>query len=127
LIKLRVNELAGEFGITSEELMTMLRSMDVPVRSHLSQLSDEQIARTIVTATIHRRDDEADRASVASSRSRSGRVRGFLGGDYLPSFVLAAVIVLLTFMYEIAAWRKSYSTTVTNAPTGARVGQPHAA
>ena len=45
MIKLRVNELAGEFGITAEELMTMLRSMDVPVRSHLSQLSDEQIAR----------------------------------------------------------------------------------
>ena len=45
MIKLRVNELAGEFGITSDELMTMLRSMDVPVRSHLSQLSDEQIAR----------------------------------------------------------------------------------
>ena len=45
MIKLRVNDLAGEFGITSDELMTMLRSMDVPVRSHLSQLSDEQIAR----------------------------------------------------------------------------------
>jgi translation initiation factor IF-2 len=45
LIKLRVNDLAGEFGISSDELMTMLRSMDVPVRSHLSLLSDEQIAR----------------------------------------------------------------------------------
>ena len=61
-----------------------------------AELSDEQIARTIVTATPHHRGDDADRASVApSSRFRSGRVRGFLGGDYLPSFVLAAVIVLL--------------------------------
>jgi translation initiation factor IF-2 len=45
LIKLRVHDLAGEFGISTDELMTMLRSMDVPVRSHLSQLSDEQVAR----------------------------------------------------------------------------------
>ena len=45
MIKLRVHDLAGEFGISTDELMTMLRSMDVPVRSHLSQLTDEQVAR----------------------------------------------------------------------------------
>ena len=45
MIKLRVHDLAGEFGISSDELMAMLRSMDVPVRSHLSQLTDEQVAR----------------------------------------------------------------------------------
>ncbi len=37
--------MAGEFGISSDELMTLLRSMDVSVRSHLSLLTDEQIAR----------------------------------------------------------------------------------
>jgi len=45
LIKLRVHDLAGEFGISNDDLMTMLRSMDVPVRSHLSPLTDEQVAR----------------------------------------------------------------------------------
>jgi translation initiation factor IF-2 len=45
LIKHRVHDLAGEFGISSDELMNMLRQMDVPVRSHLSQLTDEQVAR----------------------------------------------------------------------------------
>ena len=45
MIKLRVHDLAGEFGISTDDLMTMLRSMDVPVRSHLSPLTDEQVAR----------------------------------------------------------------------------------
>ena len=52
---------------------------------------------------------------------------GTYAGYAAVGLTVAAVIVLLTFMYEIAAWRKSYSTTVTNAPTGARVGQPRAA
>ncbi|HTL95863.1 MAG TPA: translation initiation factor IF-2 [Gemmatimonadaceae bacterium] len=40
-----MHDLAGEFGISNDDLMTMLRSMDVPVRSHLSPLTDEQVAR----------------------------------------------------------------------------------
>ncbi|HEX5830138.1 MAG TPA: translation initiation factor IF-2 N-terminal domain-containing protein, partial [Gemmatimonadaceae bacterium] len=43
--KLRVHEMASEFGISSDEVISLLRSMDVPVRSHLSQLSDDQVAR----------------------------------------------------------------------------------
>ena len=43
--KLRVNDMASEFGITSDEVINLLRSMDVPVRSHLSALSDDQVAR----------------------------------------------------------------------------------
>jgi ribose transport system ATP-binding protein len=58
------------------------------------RVSEEQIARSIVTATSHRREE------ARGSRERSGglgsaRARQFLGGDYLPSLVLAAVIVLL--------------------------------
>ena len=45
MIKLRVHDLAGEFGVSNDELIGMLRSMDVPVRSHLSTLTDEQVAR----------------------------------------------------------------------------------
>ena len=41
MIKLRVHDLAGEFGISSEELVNMLRQLDVPVRSHMSELSDD--------------------------------------------------------------------------------------
>ncbi|MDQ6828216.1 MAG: translation initiation factor IF-2 N-terminal domain-containing protein, partial [Gemmatimonadota bacterium] len=45
MVKLRVHDLAGEFGISSDELMNMLRSMDVPVRTHLSALTDDQVSR----------------------------------------------------------------------------------
>ena len=45
LNKLRVHDLAAEFGITSDEVITMLRSLEVVVRSHLTQLSDDQVSR----------------------------------------------------------------------------------
>ncbi|MBC7788475.1 MAG: translation initiation factor IF-2 [Anaerolineae bacterium] len=45
MIKLRVNDLAGEFGVSNDELLNLLRQMDVPVRSHLSEISDDQVAR----------------------------------------------------------------------------------
>ena len=45
LSKLRVHDMAGEFGISSDEVITLLRQMDVPVRSHLSLLTDDQVAR----------------------------------------------------------------------------------
>jgi len=45
LSKLRVNDMAGEFGISVDEVITLLRTMDVPVRSHVSPLTDDQVAR----------------------------------------------------------------------------------
>jgi translation initiation factor IF-2 len=45
LSKLRVNDLAGEFGISADEVVALLRTMDIPVRSHISPLTDDQIAR----------------------------------------------------------------------------------
>ena len=43
--KLRVHDMAGEFGISSDEVITLLRQMDLPVRSHLTLLTDDQVAR----------------------------------------------------------------------------------
>jgi translation initiation factor IF-2 len=40
----RIHDLAAEFGIPSEQLMGLLKEMDVFVRSHLSPLKDEQVA-----------------------------------------------------------------------------------
>jgi translation initiation factor IF-2 len=37
--------MAGEFGISADEVIGLLRQMDVPVRSHLSLLTDDQVAR----------------------------------------------------------------------------------
>ena len=43
--KLSVGELANEFGMPSEEVASLLRQMDIPFRSHVSMLTDDQVAR----------------------------------------------------------------------------------
>ncbi|HUQ47489.1 MAG TPA: translation initiation factor IF-2 [Gemmatimonadaceae bacterium] len=43
--KLLVNDMAGEFGISVDEVINLLRTMDVPVRSHMTPLTDDQVAR----------------------------------------------------------------------------------
>jgi translation initiation factor IF-2 len=45
LSKLRVQEVAGEFGISTDEVIALLRQMDVPVRGQATVLSDDQVAR----------------------------------------------------------------------------------
>jgi len=37
--------MAGEFGISADEVIALLRQMDVPVRSHMSLLTDDQVSR----------------------------------------------------------------------------------
>ena len=68
--KLRVHDLAGEFGVPSDEVINLLRQMDVPVRSHLSPLSDDQVAR------IRARWEREKRARVAAPPAASRRRRG---------------------------------------------------
>ncbi len=43
--KLSVGELANEFGMPSDEVASLLRQMDIPFRSHVSLLTDDQVAR----------------------------------------------------------------------------------
>src|SRR5437867_6637198 len=40
----RIHDLAAEFGISSEQLLGMLKEQDIFVRSHLSPLKPEQVA-----------------------------------------------------------------------------------
>ena len=67
--KLRVHDLAGEFAITTEEVVELLRKMDVAVKSHLSPLSDEQVAR------IRTRWEREKRARVATPAAPARRRR----------------------------------------------------
>ncbi|HSQ29401.1 MAG TPA: translation initiation factor IF-2 [Gemmatimonadaceae bacterium] len=43
--KFTVSELATEFGVPAEEVVSILRQMDIPIRSHMSMLTDDQVAR----------------------------------------------------------------------------------
>jgi translation initiation factor IF-2 len=42
---MRVFELAKEFNVSAEALVHLLREMDIPVRSHMTPLGDEHVAR----------------------------------------------------------------------------------
>ncbi len=68
--KLRVHDLAGEFGITTEDVVELLRKMDVAVKSHLSPLSDDQVAR------IRARWEREKRARVTAPAAPARRRRG---------------------------------------------------
>jgi translation initiation factor IF-2 len=48
VVKTRIHDLAAEFGIPSEQLLTMLREMDIFVRSHLSALEPGQVSQVRV-------------------------------------------------------------------------------
>ncbi|HEX6316718.1 MAG TPA: translation initiation factor IF-2 [Gemmatimonadaceae bacterium] len=69
--KLRVNDLAGEFGITAEEVLDLLRKMDVPVRSHLSLLTDDQVARVRVRWEREKRHRQEKPAAAPTRRRRA--------------------------------------------------------
>ena len=71
--KLRVHDMAGEFGISADEVMGLLRQMDVPVRSHLSPLTDEQVARVRARWEREKRvRAERQAAPPAPARRRRG-------------------------------------------------------
>ncbi|HXG44361.1 MAG TPA: translation initiation factor IF-2 [Gemmatimonadales bacterium] len=44
MVKTRVHDLAAEFGIPAEQLMAMLKDMNIFVRSHMSPLEDGQVS-----------------------------------------------------------------------------------
>ncbi|MGQ0640710.1 MAG: translation initiation factor IF-2 [Gemmatimonadaceae bacterium] len=72
--KLRVHDLAGEFGVPSEDVMTVLRAIDVPVRSHLTVLTDDQVARVRARWEREKRalKEKAAAPAAVPSRRRKG-------------------------------------------------------
>jgi translation initiation factor IF-2 len=74
---MRVYEVAKEFDVSAEALVHLLREMDIPVRSHMSQLSDEHIARLRTVMERERRLGHAstDRALEAAIEDAQGGTR----------------------------------------------------
>ena len=69
--KLRVNDMAGEFGISADEVIKLLRQMDVPVRSHMSPLT-RRPGRPHSRAVGAREDERARQRRSRASRRRRG-------------------------------------------------------
>ena len=64
--------MAGEFGLDADEVIGMLRSMDVPVRSHLTVLTDDQVARVRARWEREKRARHEKSAPLAPTRRRKG-------------------------------------------------------
>jgi translation initiation factor IF-2 len=70
LSKLRVQEVAGEFGISTDEVIALLRKMDVPVRGQATMLSDDQVARVRARWEREKRARAEQATSTAPARRR---------------------------------------------------------
>lgn len=71
--KLLVNDMAVEFGISTDEVKGLLRQMDIQVRSHLSPLTDDQVARVRARWEREKRDRAQKQAAPpAPARRRRG-------------------------------------------------------
>ena len=60
MVKTRVHDLAAEFGISSEQLLTLLKDMDIFVRNHLSALEGDQVAAVRVRWEREKRKSSED-------------------------------------------------------------------
>jgi len=76
LANYRVYEAAEELGVDSKQLILMLHQMDVRVRSHMSTVTDVQIARLRARLERERRGtaDEGESESTGTRRRRRRRV-----------------------------------------------------
>jgi translation initiation factor IF-2 len=70
LSKLSVGELANEFAVSADEVVTLLRQMDIPIRSHMSMLTDDQVARIRARWEREKRDRAQKQAAPAPAARR---------------------------------------------------------
>ncbi|MFQ5746437.1 MAG: translation initiation factor IF-2 [Gemmatimonadota bacterium] len=73
--KYRVYEVAEELGVESQQLITMLHQMDVPVRSHMSTVDETQIARLYARLERERRSQGVEVKTESRGPSRRRRRR----------------------------------------------------
>jgi ABC-type sugar transport system ATPase subunit/ribose/xylose/arabinose/galactoside ABC-type transport system permease subunit len=59
------------------------------------EVSEEQIGRTMITATTHRKDEGERKGGADAHSSWRWRLRQFAAGDYAPSVVLVLLILAL--------------------------------
>jgi len=67
VVKTRVHDLAAEFGVAPEQLLSMLKDMNIFVRSHLSALEGDQVSAVRV------RWEREKRRSAEEPAAKKGR------------------------------------------------------
>ncbi len=73
--KLRVHDIAVEFGLPAQEVIAFLRGMDVPVRNHMSSLTDDQVSRARARWEREKRNRAAAGQAAASTSATPRRRR----------------------------------------------------
>ncbi len=74
--KLRVNDMATEFGVSADEVIAMLRKMEVTARTPATPLSDEQVARVRARWEVEKRKLAAKGAAPTAAPSRRRKTTG---------------------------------------------------
>ena len=77
MVKTRVHDLAAEFGVPAEQLMGMLKDMNIFVRSHLSALENDQVAQIRVRW-------EREKRKSADEPPRKGRRKAVKAAEVAP-------------------------------------------
>ena len=70
MVKTRVHDLAAEFGVAPEQLLSMLKDMNIFVRSHLSALESDQVSAVRVRWEREKRRT-AEEPSVKKGRRKA--------------------------------------------------------
>lgn len=81
MTKLRVHELANEFGISADEAMALLRSMEIVVRTPQSPLADDQVARARVRWEREKRNRTEKGADEAKPAAKKRVAKKAAAGD----------------------------------------------
>ena len=68
-MSMRVHDLAAEFGVASDDLMKLLREMDIFVRSHLSALEEDKVSRVRARWEREKRKEKPPAASKGRRRA----------------------------------------------------------
>ncbi len=68
MVKTRVHDLAAEFGVAPEQLLSMLKDMNIFVRSHLSALESDQVSAVRVRWEREKRKSSEEPAAKKGRR-----------------------------------------------------------
>ncbi len=73
MVKTRVHDLAAEFGVAPEQLIQLLKDMDIFVRNHLSALESDQVSAVRVRWEREKRKS-SDAAAPRKGRRKAAKV-----------------------------------------------------
>ncbi|MBX3133137.1 MAG: translation initiation factor IF-2 [Gemmatimonadaceae bacterium] len=83
--KIRVSELAAEFGIGADEVLTMLRAMDIPARTPASPLADDHVARARARWEREKRNRTETEAAPAKKKAAPKKKAAAKSADAKPA------------------------------------------